>query len=142
MKNRLIFSDSRFGVRFRYPNPTPQGYPVEVRETDQAGLLRAHLVSNDSQEIYFELTRYSDISAQAAYAELEAALKGRFGKDVIMSELQDGTLAGLPVLECAFRWPQGERRVIFVQRDEALYRLLYNPQSPLNEQILAAVEFI
>jgi hypothetical protein len=115
---------------------------VDVRETDQADFLRVHLVSNDSQEIYFEVTLYSDLPAQAGYAELEAALKSRFGKDVSISELQNATLAALPVLECAFRWPQGERRVIFVQRGKALYRLLYNPRSPLNKQILATVEFL
>lgn len=67
MENWQLFRDPRFAVQFRYPAQGTDGEPVERVETVQEGMLRVHVLAPKSREVYFEVTKYDQLSAQAEY---------------------------------------------------------------------------
>jgi len=73
----------------------------------------------------------------------DAALEKRFElDDFAITGLNETRLVLQPAYEYAFKWRQKERAVILVQKDRAVYRIIYDPHSPLNLQVLATIEFI
>ena len=93
--------------------------------------------------MYFEVVYYPNLLAQEEYQQHKQYLEKRF-------ELGDFTITGLnetrlglhPAYEYAFKWGQKERAVILVQKDHAMYRIIYDPYSPLNLQVLSTIEFM
>src|SRR5690348_2282869 len=62
-----LFADPRFELCFRYPLTTPQGHAVEKTESQRADAPRIHLVSQESQELYFEVMNLPDLTPQEEY---------------------------------------------------------------------------
>lgn len=141
MEDWEIFDDPRFDLTFKYPSHTPDREAVERVETIQAGWLRVHVLAPKSREVYFEVTKYDSLSAEAEYQRHGEALPLQFD-GLIITELQESTCASLPAYEYTFEWGQGKRVVILVERGEATYRLLYNPRFPVNLQILSTLEWL
>jgi len=67
MQDWRLSRDSRFALQFRFPPRTSQGYPVDKTESQQDEAVRVYFFSRDSQELYFEVTRYYALGAQAEY---------------------------------------------------------------------------
>ena len=135
------FAHPEFALRFRFPITTPQGQSIEIRETERAGGRRVHLLTEDRQAVYFEVTYYAEQAAEQAYQQLKQ--EGEQATETAeIDDLQPGAFGGLPAFEFTFKRGDLERAVILVPRQQALYRLLYNPHSALNRQILGTVEFL
>jgi hypothetical protein len=136
----LAFADPRFELRFRYPARTPGGAPVELSHSAPEEPARVHLKAAGGREVYFEVTRYSNVLATQHYAEM-AQYTRRRRDELAVSDLEPTRCAGRPARR--FRLYRGrlEREVILIECGESLYRLLYDPRSPLNADILASVTF-
>ncbi len=141
IQNWRTFSEPQFELRFKYPETTPQGRPVDVNEIRRDEAIRFHLTSQESQEIYFEVARYANLLAEESYKLFREGIEKR-GVEFSAGELKETELASQPAFECFVKGPGMERVVTFIQKGETLYRVIYNPQSPLNEQILATLEFL
>lgn len=135
------FKDQRFSLKFRYPEETPQGFPVEIMEREHNGMVRVHLVSSQKKELYFEVTKYPALSAQFIFQEHTAELESRF-EDLLITELREIDGQAKPAHEYSFRWNQGVRSVLLFERQHVIYRILYDPQAPLNTEVLSTLEFI
>jgi hypothetical protein len=135
------FKDSQFSLLFKYPEETPQGHFVDKAESLQGESIRIHLASRDSKELYFEVTKYQDLPAQMEYHQYREKLEQRFS-ELIITELKEMIWKSHPTSEYSFEWKQGARSVLLVRRDDATYRILYDPRSPLNTQILSTIEWI
>jgi hypothetical protein len=72
---------------FKYPEETPQGHFVDKAESLQGESIRIHLVSRDSKELYFEVTKYQDLPAQMEYHQYREKLERRFS-ELIITELK------------------------------------------------------
>jgi len=140
MQDWHLFKDSRFSLQFRYPPNTPQGYFVNKSESQQDDALRVHFVARDSQELYFEVTKYPAFLAQVEYQQHKADLEKRLDEFRI-TELKKITWKSLPAYEYSFEWSRGTRSVILFERNGATYRILYDPRSPLNNQVLSTLEW-
>ena len=136
MQDWQLFKDSRFSLQFRYPPKTPQGHFVNKTESQQDKAVRVHFVSRDSQELYFEVTKYQALHAQDEYRQHRQDLEKRLDEFNI-KDLEQITWKSLPAYEYSFKWSQGARSVILVERNGETYRILYDPRSPLNVQILS-----
>ena len=137
-----LFTDPRFKLRFNYPATTPEGHAVEKVEEQHDDAVRIHLSSRDSQELYFEVTKYPDLIAREEYERHKAYLEQRFaGFDFAIGELQETSLASRPAHTYTFRWRDAERTVMLIHKDGATYRIIYDPRSPLNAQVLSTVAF-
>jgi len=125
-------------LQFSYPETTPKGFPVTVKETHRDNVSRVHLTSPDSLELYFEVTSYNNLTAQEGYELLKRDVEERF-MEYEMGELQKTRLNGSPAFVFSFRGSFRQRKVYFLEKGFVTYRILYDPTLPLNEQILASV---
>ncbi|MCE7986397.1 MAG: hypothetical protein DYG89_34935 [Caldilinea sp. CFX5] len=128
------FSLPPLPFRFHYPPTTAQGQPVAMDE------LRLHFRAIDSNDVYFELSRHLYLSAQEVYDREKRFAEERL--EAVVSELKPSTFAGQPAYEFRFRWADGERVVVLIEKDAILYRLIYDPQAALNGEILQSFEFV
>lgn len=137
------FTHPTIQVRFRYPAATPQGHAVDIEERQGAESSRVHLLSRPAQEVYFEVGRYGELSAQEEYQRHTSYLQARFeGEAFSVSELQESSLGGSQALRYVLTWSDRERVVTLVQRQRDVYRVIYDPRAPLNVQILETLEFL
>ena len=140
------FTRPGFRVEFSYPAVTPQGQTVERTEQqvdDPRGKMeRVHLSSPDRQELYFELARFHGITPEDEYANHKPYLEQRFGADGL-SELTGTTLLGRPANAYAIRWDEEgrpmERAVRLLRVGGDTYRVIYDPRSELNNQVIATL---
>jgi hypothetical protein len=129
-----------FGVDLRYPAVTPQGHDVErseERANDHRGdLERVHLRSPASGEVYVEVVRFRGLTPEQEYSRHRPSLERRSGAGSVTA-LSETTVQGRPARAYAFRWDDGERAVLLVQVGDDTYRVIHDPRSPLNAEILA-----
>ncbi|GAB4157796.1 MAG: hypothetical protein Fur0021_27040 [Candidatus Promineifilaceae bacterium] len=142
-KSWQIFQEADFALRFRYPAVTPQGRAVERRAYTQPDRQRIHFFSTEAEGVqhegvYFEITRYQDLLPQTEYAQHKAALTTH-RPEVRFTPLTAGILNGITALHYTFILSDKQRAVVLLPLPDATYRLLYNPRSPLNLDILATV---
>jgi hypothetical protein len=136
------FSDPDFALRWRYPAVTPEGHAVDRVDEERHGVRRVHLTSRDSLALYFEVRRYPALAPQAAYEGQRAELAQRFEHEgFAITPLEATQFAGRPAFTYSFQWSQRARVALLVPEGPALYRLIYDPRSDLNAQVLATVEF-
>jgi hypothetical protein len=127
-----------FGISFTYPDPTPQGHPIERKDDDRGDVQRIHLSSPSSGELYFEASRFVGLAPQGEYARHRPYLEQRFGEGSV-TELSEAKLSERPAFRYGFEWTEGERAVLLLPVARDTYRFIYDPRSPLNEEILATV---
>jgi hypothetical protein len=139
------FTRPGFKVEFSYPAVTPEGHAVEraeERATDHRGDIdRVYLTSPGSGELYFEAVRFRDLTPQDEYLSHTSYLRRRFGDDAV-SELTETSLGERPAWAYALRWDEEERTILMLQVDPDTYRVIYDPRSPLNEQVLATLTVV
>ncbi|HEY3476556.1 MAG TPA: hypothetical protein VGK56_18210 [Anaerolineales bacterium] len=109
--------------------------------TQQAGMLRIHVLTPKGRQVYFEATRYDSLSAESEYRRHREYLVSQFDT-IVISQLQATTVASVPAYAYSFEWDQGARRVLLVEQAPETYRIIYNPRFPVNLQILSTVEWL
>ena len=141
MNSWNTLSEPEFTLTLQYPSVTPDGHPVEVRrpQTGEQGR-RVHLISPNSEELYFEVGRYLELIPQEAYAQFTHDVAERI-KDVAFSALEPYTIAGRPGFIFSIHWLHHQRIILLIPAADALYRIIYDPASPLNEEVLETVRF-
>jgi len=140
------FRHPRFRLEFRYPEVTTEGQPVKRNEQRVEGhrgeMERIHLSSPDRRELYFELARFGGIAPQDEYANHKPSLEERFGADSVTA-LTATRLHDRPSWTYAFHWDEQEgpmeRAVLLLQVGEDTYRVIYDPRSELNDQVIATL---
>jgi hypothetical protein len=140
------FAHSRFSVEFSYPAVTPTGQAVERAEEEvddhRGHMERVHLSSPDRRELYVEVARFHGIEPEDEYQNHTPYLRQRFGDDAV-TELTDTHFAGLRASTYSFQWDEDGRpmeraaRLLHVAGDT--YRVIYDPRSELNEQVLSTI---
>jgi len=129
------FSDPNFVFQFQYPERTPTGHLVEIDD------IRFHFRSKDSPELYFEVSRHLHLSTKDLYERekgfVEQQLAGAVVKDLLPI-----TIAGQLAFEFTFTWTGGARTVLLIEKQQALYRLIYDPQAPLNLEVLSTLQIL
>jgi hypothetical protein len=133
-----------FGVELSYPAVTPRGHAVErteERAEDHRGdMERVHLTSGESRELYVEVARFRELAPQDEYRQHRAYLEQRFGADSVTA-LTETSLGERPAWAYAFRWDEGERAVLLLQVARDTYRIIYDPRSALNTQVIDTLTF-
>lgn len=142
MNNWKKFENKDFDLEFLYPQTTPQGHQVLINENrNNETDVRYHLITPDSDEVYFEVGRYQNLTAETGYAGMKAELANRF-PNVQISDLQEVEFAGQAAHTFSVVWPERERKMVFIPYEDILYRIIYNPRSSLNIQIAETLQFL
>lgn len=132
-------------MEFSYPLVTPEGHPVERAEeqaVDHRGdIERVHLTSRDSRELYVEVVRFRELAPQDEYLQHRRYLDRRFGADAI-TPLTEMSLRERPAWTYGFRWDDEERSVLSLHVAGDTYRVIYDPRSGLNNQVLATLTVV
>jgi hypothetical protein len=141
MEGWLHFNDPRFALQFQYPVRATDGEPVERVETQFEGMLRVHLLSPIGREVYFEVSKYDSLTAEAEYQRHRESLPKQFDS-IAITDMRATTLASLPAYEYTFEWDKGKRTVLLIRDGTVTYRILYNPLFPVNLQILSTFTWL
>jgi len=122
-----------FGVEFSYPASAAE------RE-DAADIVRVR--SADRQELYFEVARFRGLTPQQEYARHRPYLEQRFGPGSV-TELTATSLGDTPAWTYSFSWHEDgramERTAVLLQFGPDTCRMIRDPRSALNEEVLASV---
>ena len=114
----------------------------EQRVRDERGEMeRVHLSSPESGELYFELACFREIAPQDEYASHRPFLEQRFGAGAV-TELGATTLLERPAWAYGIRWDEGERAVVLLHLDGDTYRVISDPRSELNGEVLATLRLV
>ena len=134
------FSDPAFGVTFSFPDSTPEGFRIKKQIRKTGELNRIHLSSPESGELYFELSCYPNgLDPKTGRQQLVDENKQRF-QDIKATSLEEASVAAIPAQLFTFTWREASRHVLFFEIDRAAYRIIFDPQSHLNHQILSTVK--
>jgi len=141
MDNWITYSHQNLSVVLKYPNPTPLGNLVNINEQSGPSRCRAHFVSSGSDEVYFEVGRYVELPVTQAIDDFLIDVSGRF-ENLEISEVERITYKSFPAHRLSIRWPGKERVILFIEKEDALYRIVHDPTSMINRNMLDSVEFL
>lgn len=127
-----------FALRFNYPMMTPEGRVVDRREEDRENAVRIHITSPGSGEVYVEVMKLSDLTPQEEYARHRPYLEERFGADAV-TPFAETRFQSRPAWTYAFRWDEGERSVLSLGIGRDTYRIIHDPCSALNAEIITTI---
>jgi hypothetical protein len=130
-----------FKVELSHPATTPQGHAVERAEDERGDAQRVHLTSPGSAELYVELMRFGGMSPKDEYLHHRPYLEQRFGPGSV-TELSETSLRGRAAWAYAFRWDAGERSVLLLDVDGDTYRVIHDPRSALNAEVIETLEVV
>jgi Protein of unknown function (DUF3303) len=140
------FTRPGFRLEFSYPAVSPRGQAVDRTEehaVDHRGdIERIHLSSPDRSELYVEVARFRGIAPEDEYANHGTYLKQRFGPDEV-TDLTSTSLQGRPARSYSFRSDEEgrpmERSALLLHVGDDTYRVIYDPRSALNDEVLATI---
>jgi hypothetical protein len=131
-----------FRVALDFPSVTPQGHAVErVAVERPVGGRGVHVTSPGSAELYVELVRFRDLAPEDEYLNHRPFLEQRFGPGAV-TELTQTTLGGIPAWSYGIHWKDGERSVLLLQVEDDTYRVIHDPRSPLNADVVATLRVL
>jgi hypothetical protein len=134
------FARPDFGLEFSYPEVTPKGQAVERDDEPFREYARVHLSSPDREELYLEVVRFHDLAPEEEYETHRFYLDRRFGENAV-SVLTETSLHGRRAWAYSFRWEDRERAVTLVRANSETYRIIHNPRSSLNDDLIASITF-
>lgn len=135
------FSNDRLPITLEYPDPTPLGFRVVANEIVGDGSYRVHLISDGSDEIYFEIGQYSRLSLAEAMEAFKTDVSERI-ENLSFGEVIETSIGSQTASRLTLRWPDKEREIYFLEKDGMIYRIICNPRAPINRQILQSVRFL
>ncbi len=140
MKQWHRFSDPDFGVTFSFPDSSPAGYEIKRKLWKTGEMNRIHLSSPESSELYFELTCYlKELDPERGRKMLVDENRQRF-QNFNATPLEESSAAPVPAQSFTFSWREAARHVLFFDFNKLTYRIIFDPQSQLNHQILSTVK--
>ena len=140
MEDWISYSHQSLSVTLRYPNPTPSGNSVSIREISSQSSFRAHFVSDGSNDVYFEVARYSSLTAEQAINDFLKDVSQRIN-GLEASDVEVFMFRSYPAHRFTIHWAAKERVVLFIEKDDALYRIIHDPTSMINKRMLESIEF-
>jgi hypothetical protein len=133
----LRFADPRFDFEFSYP-ATGTAKMITVREDERTDRRRVHISTDDARDVYFELERVDRRTVAEGVAELSSDLGARYG-DATFADLEPVMLAGLRASLLRFTFADRVRAAYFTERASPAHRVILDPRSPTNLEILATL---
>lgn len=128
-------------VELIYPALTQKGFEVVIHERKTDTSYRAHLISEGSDEVYFEVGVYQNLPVMQAIELFLADVSQRI-EQLQAKEVKETTFEGFPAYQFSIQWPGKERNIMFIDRGDILYRIIHDPASLINQKILKSIKFL
>ena len=135
-----VLTDWEHNFSLRIPTTTPSGQGVEILKDQREGAHRVHAQSPDAAELYFEIVSAPGLmNHEQAVAEQKAYLTYQ-SSDAAITATKQSVVRSFRATEFGFEGTLGGqwkiRRFIFLDSALRTYRIIYDPRSTVNEQIL------
>jgi hypothetical protein len=140
MTRPITLDHPDFPLNLRIPGRTPTGAGVHVDERAGEMSRRFHYTSVGSDEVYFEIGRYPDRTPAEVMDLFIEDVTDRI-EGIVVGEPEPAVVAGYAAVRLRIGWPGKQRLVHFLSVDGNAYRVILDPASPLNFEILATLEF-
>jgi hypothetical protein len=132
-----------YGYAVEIPDGAASGAPVRIRSGERDGVHVLHAESPDRSEIYFELTVYPDLRSHEVLADSQCRYLRQHANDASTTAPETIRIGNRAALAFEFRGTlDGQwkvRRFLFMD-DVRTYRVVYDPRSSRNEEILTSLE--
>jgi hypothetical protein len=132
------FSDPSFAFEFDYPLIDLDGRQVDFDRRSHPFGEAVHISTTDARTIYFELSRGASPSATGALAFLKRDVATRFD-DAWFGDALQTTIVGVPALTIRFHFGDRWRWATFTDGLDPSYRVILDPRSSTNLQILGTM---
>jgi len=145
MDDHQNIMEEELGYTVWIPESTPnhQKVTIERRENDDVHIM--HAESPDQLELYFEVTAYPSIIDHEILAGQQQDFLRENSRDGTVTEIIQGTVGDFFGTTFDFRGTlQGkwkERRFLFVNGPDRTYRVVHDPTSTLNREVLKSLRF-
>lgn len=134
------------GYEVWIPESTPNGQSVTVETRENAGVHIMHAESPDQSELYFEVTAYPSMREQYQLAGEQQEFLREHSADGSLTDITQGTVGNFSGTTFDFRGTlQGkwkERRFLFVDSATRTFRVVHDPTSTLNLEVLKSLAFL
>jgi hypothetical protein len=128
------------GWRFQIPEVTAQAQSTEITRDTHKGMIRVHTHTPDLFELYFEVVSYPGTLEHQALIEKQKPFIEKKFTNVSFSEVITGPFKKLQRTEFTFESDEKTRRFIYIEDACRSYRLIFNPLSDLNLDVLNSFE--
>jgi hypothetical protein len=125
------------------PDMTPNGQTVAILRDKRSDATLMHAESPDQSELYFEVSCYHDQRDHAAAIAAQQAFLAQHAKEQRIGATAATTVTGRDATTFDFEgWLQGRwkvRRFLFVDAGGCTHRIVFDPTSRLNHDVLATL---
>ena len=128
------------GWQFQIPEVTEQAQTGEITRDTHQGMVKVHAHTPDLFELYFEVVSYPERLDHQALIEKQKPFIERKFTNVSFSEVGTGIFKKLPTAEFTFECEEKTRRFIYLEDTSRSYRVIFNPLSNLNLDVLNSLE--
>jgi hypothetical protein len=130
--------------RIPLPEVTPGAQPVTITRDRREDSALMHAESPDQSELYFEILCYQNLRDHGEAITAQHVFLAKHAKDQRIGAMTATTVKGLSATTFDFEgWLQGRwkvRRFLFVDAGGCTHRIVFDPTSRLNHDLLAALE--
>ena len=128
------------GWQFQIPEVTAQAQTTEITRETHKGMIRVHAHTPDLYELYFEVVSYPErLDHQELIEKQKPFIEKKF-TNVSFSEIGSGTFKKFPTTDFTFESDEKTRRFIYIKDATRSYRVILNPLSNLNLDVLNSLE--
>ena len=137
---KLVVVEDGSGWQFQVPEVTEQAQTTEITRDTHKGKIKVHAHTADLFELYFEVVSYPEKLDHQALIEKQKPFIEQEFTNVSFSEVSAQTFKGLPTTEFTFESEEKTRRFIYIEDASRSYRVIFNPLSNLNLDVLNSLE--
>ena len=143
-KQNIIKKNLDYAVWIPESTPNHQKVTIECREKDGVHLM--HAESPDQSELYFEVTAHPAIISHDMLARQQQEFLRENSSDGTMSEIVHGAVSNHSGTTFDFRgtlhgkWK--ERRFLFVNGTKRTFRVVHDPTSALNLEVMTCLKLL
>ena len=146
MKKNQNIVEKNLGYAVWIPESTPNDQKVTIETRENAGVHIMHAESPDQSELYFEVAAYPSIMDHDTLARGQQEFLREHSKDGAITEIIQGTVGNRSGTTFDFRGTlQGkwkERRFLFVNSPKRTFRIVNDPTSTLNLEVLMSLKLL
>jgi len=124
------------GWQFQIPEVTEQSQTTEFTRDTHKGVIKVHAHTPDLFELYFEVVSYPEKLDHQAMIEKQKPFIEKQFTSVSFSKVNTCTFKRLPTIEFTFESEEKTRRFIYIEDVSRSYRVIFNPLSNLNLDVL------
>jgi hypothetical protein len=146
MDKRQNILENDLGYAVWIPESTPNDQKVTIERRENASVHIMHAESPDQSELYFEVAVYPSIVEHKLLAGQQQEFLRNNSSDGIMTEIVQGIVGNHSGTTFDFRGTlQGkwkERRFVFANSSKRTFRIVYDPTSSVNLEVLMSLKLL